>query len=181
MTQERRDRSLIGRFYIDRSYQLKYTLMVVVLTTAITAVFGYMYYRNEAAKTEILQIQNPDLASMLSSSDHTVLFSLLGFFVFQFIVIFFFGLFYTHRVAGPVYRLKKYFERIETTGEVSDFEGVRNKDEFPELFEVLSRAITKVQYNKIEVRFKLEEIKKHLASNQSDQAKRKIDELISKF
>lgn len=145
MTQERRKRNLLTRFYIDRRYQLKYTFMVVAVSTLITAAFGYLYYRNETAKSEILAIQSPDVAAMISSSDHTVLFTLVAFFVLQFCVIFFFGLFYTHRVAGPIYRLQRYFEEVERTGVLADFEGVREKDEFLPLFETLARAIAAVR------------------------------------
>lgn len=145
MTQERRTRNPFKRFFINRRYQLKYTFMVVAVSTLITASFGYLYYRNERAQSEMLAIQSPDLAAMVSSSDCKVLFTLLAFFVLQFAVIFFFGLFYTHRVAGPVYRLQKYFEEVERTGELKDFQGVREKDEFLPLFETLSRAIAAVR------------------------------------
>lgn len=158
---------------------MKHTMMVVVITTLITAVFGFMYYRNEAAKTEMLQIQNPDLASMLSSSDHTVLYTLLAFFLFQFFAIFFFGLFFTHRVAGPIYRLQKYFKLVESNGILSTFEGVREKDEFKELFEVLANAVSKVQGRNRAVADGLKEIQRLLDQNQLDRAKQEISKLVS--
>lgn len=181
MTQERRERGLLKRFYINRSYQLKHTMMAVLASTLMTLVFGYMYYRNESAKTEMLQIQNPDLASMLSASDHTVLYSLLAFFLLQFVTIFFLGLFFTHRVAGPIYRLQKYFETVEYSGVVSPFEGVRENDEFKELFEVLARTITKVRQRNQDVSDKLKRIAHLIQQNQVEQAKQEITALVSRL
>ncbi|MCB0309249.1 MAG: hypothetical protein KDD48_07740, partial [Bdellovibrionales bacterium] len=138
------------------------------------AVFGWMYYRNEAAKTEMLQIQNPELGSLIQSSDHAILMYLMGFFVLQFFVMLFFGLYFTHRVAGPIYRLKKYMEKVEETGNFSVFDGVREKDEFQSLFEIFVRLSRRLQDKEAELESKLKEVHECLDKGEIEAAKQEL-------
>lgn len=177
MTQERREKSLIRRFYINQRYQLKYTLMVAVITTFITALWGWLYYANESEKTELLQIQNPELAALVTTSDQSVLLYLLAFFVFQFLIILFFGIYYTHRVAGPVYRLQKYFDTVEKTGELAVFERVRERDEFQQMYETLSRAVERLRSKDAVTRQSLKLVEDHLEKNRILEARQELRKL----
>lgn len=159
------------RYLIDKRFQIKYTLMVLALSALIFIPMGYKLYLKEKANTEILKIQNLDLAQMVNTQDLGVLFYLAGFFLLQMVSLFVLGILITHRIAGPVSRVHRYLDEMAQTGEVKALDSVRNRDEFKEFFEALSDVITKFQAKTARQRALAEEIRSGLGSVGTDPAK----------
>jgi hypothetical protein len=51
------------------------------------------------------------------------------------------GILITHRIAGPVHRVRKYLEEAAEGSELKPLESVRSRDEFHEFFDALSAFI----------------------------------------
>jgi methyl-accepting chemotaxis protein len=129
------------RYLIDRRFQFKYTAMVVLISSALFAFFGYKLYRGELARTEILQIQNMDVRNLVATQDTNILYYLIGFFLLQAASLVILGILITHRIAGPVHRVQKYLEEAAKGGELKPLDKVRSRDEFHEFFDSLSAFV----------------------------------------
>jgi methyl-accepting chemotaxis protein len=129
------------RYLVDRRFQVKYTLIIVALSSVIYLILGYHLYKGELARTEILNIQNRDLQMLVASQDSSILYYLVGFFLLQAASLVILGILITHRIAGPVYRVQKYLEDVAQGGELKPLDKVRSRDEFHEFFDALSAVI----------------------------------------
>jgi methyl-accepting chemotaxis protein len=129
------------RYLVDRRFQFKYTFLILAISSAIYAFFGYQLYRGELARTEILKIQNSDVAALVSSQDTAVLAYLIGFFLLQAASLIVLGILITHRIAGPVYRVQRYLEEAAKGGELKPLDGIRSRDEFHGFFDALSAFV----------------------------------------
>ena len=156
------------RYLIDKKFQMKYTMIVVAFSALMFAAFGYKLYSKELEKTKILQIQNLDVAGLVSSQDFQMIYYLIGLFVLQVVGLVLLGILLTHRIAGPVYRVHRYLEEVAETGKLKPLQGIRSRDEFHEFFDSLSNVITKVQARTEEQRQKLENLKKSLNAASKD-------------
>lgn len=136
-------RPLLQRFWANQGFQVKYSLLVVTVTTFITLIFSYLYYKNEMIKTEILGIQNSDLLQMLKGNDNRIIAYLILFFVFQFFIVFIMGVILTHKVAGPLLRLENYINDLLKGASPSSLMQSRKGDEFKSLFNSF------IEYNEI--------------------------------
>ncbi|HMQ10865.1 MAG TPA: hypothetical protein PKC21_00855 [Oligoflexia bacterium] len=134
-------RPLLKRFWSNKGFQAKYSLLVVTITTLITLIFSYLYYKNEMVKTEILGIQNSELLQMIQGNDNRLIMYLIGFFVFQFLMVFVLGVLLTHKVAGPLHRMEKYLQELNEGKMPYALSGSRKGDEFKSLFNAF------VEYN----------------------------------
>lgn len=172
------------RYLIDRRFQIKYTLMVVILSSIVFLIFGYRLYRGELAKTQILQIQNLDVQNLVQSQDTTILYYLAAFFLLQLASLVVLGILITHRIAGPVFRVQKYLEDAAKGGELKTLDKVRSRDEFHEFFDSLSELIDRFKAKTDVQKAKVDELKHALdkARNdvaQIDRCKALCNELLS--
>lgn len=154
-------RPLLKKFWIHRNFQIKYSLFVVLITTFIMGVYSYLYYKNELSKTLLLGIQNSEVMAFLKSSDSRLILYLSSFIVLQFIIVFGLGIILTHRIAGPIHRLKDYFDYLTNGGQPRELGGIRENDEFKDFFASF------VKFNK------------YLIEKERHQAQEKEDESVS--
>lgn len=135
-------RSFIHRRYlVDRRFQFKYTALVVLLSSAVYALFAYQLYQLELARTEMLILREGGVRHLVSAQDRTLLHYLVGFFVLQAASLVVLGILVTHRIAGPIHRVRTYLEEAAKGGELKPLDPVRSRDEFREFFEALSAFI----------------------------------------
>jgi methyl-accepting chemotaxis protein len=133
-----------NRFLVNFKFQLKYSLMVVLLSSAVFVGLGYKFYQSEVGKQKLLEIQNPDILEMVQSQDHNTLYYLAAFFIVQILSIMLLGIILTHRIAGPIFRIEKDLEKSLETGEMPVIRPVRKNDEFQGFFDTLHKFIQKV-------------------------------------
>lgn len=175
-------RPILWRFFVNLRFQLKYSLMVIFVTTLITVGFGFLYYKKEMANTEILSIQNEQLLGMIQSEDKTVLFYLVGFILIQAVAIFALGIYYTHRIVGPLVRINRYLKEIKDSGVPHEIAGIRSKDEFQDfyraLFEINRMLIERHEtLTTLKVKLKNEIKQLSLTQGQHDHMSKIIDRL----
>ena len=83
------------------------------------------------------------------------------------VVISFFGLFFLHRVAGPVYRFHRIFLRINDDDMPAPIK-LREGDFFSEMAAEINRLISKLQFEKTRKKLLQEKIQEFLAGRPSD-------------
>ncbi len=135
------------KILIDKPLQIRYTIMVVVLIIAYSALLIYTVHSNSTTTTNMLLelIDNkPELAGKFKSVDTiTVLISVIGMGIAT-LIITYIGIFSTHKVAGPIYRFKKHLSSIKE-GNFSVRTYLRKNDMLNELADDFNQASEKLK------------------------------------
>ncbi len=179
MTANQRSKTMF-RFLVDAKFQFKYTAMLVFLTALMSAVFGYFYYQNEMSKTQMLLILDGELKDMLLQSDKKAIYIFGLFVMVQSFFLALLGLFFTHKVAGPLRRVQNHIEEYLNSQEIKTFFGVRQNDDFQSFFssfEKYSKLFNqKHQSNQKLISF-LKSVSQNEVSNVQKNAKDLLDEI----
>ena len=137
-------RRFMRNYLLDKKLQLRYIGFVTVLSLVICAILGYFiwYQRSYATKIIIETLQAADwiepglkdqITSTLEGSDMTMLFKMAAVCFGLILVLSAFLVVMTHKVAGPLYKVGMYFERIKE-GKLPEVRDLRKGDEFQEFF-----------------------------------------------
>jgi nitrogen fixation/metabolism regulation signal transduction histidine kinase len=122
--------------------QLKITLIMVGVTSLLTAVVGlfwYMEIRRASAVIRVNAIGTMDseaagrLGEELAKADLHRLILLIGFALVLALLIALFGIVMTHRIAGPLYKINRHINDIEA-GRLYKLWGLRKGDELQQFF-----------------------------------------------
>ncbi len=153
-TQQGRNQRKIGNYLIDRRFQLKYSMLAVIASLLIAGVLGFFLYqaRREAStllKDQLITLQpSAELSGLINKTleedrDKTfwVLLASMGGFV---VVLTAFGIFYTHRVAGPLYAIGRYIQQV-SDGNLRDVRPLRKNDELKDFFELFNTMLKELQ------------------------------------
>lgn len=131
----------LGRrtYVIDRGFQLKYTLMLVVVGALISSLFGGMMY---LAHLDAQRAMNPPpgLRDALARADSTLVWLMVAITVLMAVAFGLFGILITHRVAGPVFVMSHYVG-ILAKGRYPMMRPLRKQDELKRFFERFQAAI----------------------------------------
>jgi len=146
------------RYLVDTKFQFKYTGFVILCSSIVFAVLGWKLYQLNLTNTQILEIQQPDVARLVQGQDTQILYLLGGFFVLQVVSLFVLGILLTHRIAGPLFRASKVLEEITKTGELMTLSKVRERDEFQAFFDNLGDVLSAVKAKTGEQRKKIADL-----------------------
>lgn len=122
-------------FFIDRQFQLKYILLVVFMLLAYTMAFVGMLFIPQLLPL----IFNAPVAEQVKAAEILILYH-ENVWTAVFIVIPFFGfisIFYTHKIAGPAYRLKIKLEQM-AEGKLDARVTLRKGDDLQELADCIN-------------------------------------------
>ena len=115
----------LSNYLIDKQLQLRYVLVVTILSGIIVAALGFLIYQQNRAASEsieedlkvLMQKSSQDgfqeeIASDLESDDRQLIYrmGLIG--VGLVLVLSLYLVAMTHRVAGPLFKIGVYFERM---------------------------------------------------------------------
>ncbi len=137
-------RRRMRNFLLDYRFQLKYTGMVIFVTLCVAATLGLMAYDYSQGQTESMTIQmlaqgelSPEAVTQLKAwaraEDRRVLLGIGSGIFLLVLVLGVTGIVVTHRVVGPLYRVRQLLRAVEEGSFVVD-QRLRRKDEFQELF-----------------------------------------------
>lgn len=144
-------------FLIDSAFQLKFSLIVcsvILISTLIYPVIIVDFF-------QILSASNPTLAKHVAAAQKDLILYLA---LIQFIIIFLvfvMFIFFTHKIAGPLYKLKNHLERIREGEPISPLT-FRNGDYFHDLAEEVSLFLDTVKTNQEEDFQYVEEVSMYL-------------------
>jgi len=132
----------IRNYVVNRSYQLRYVMIIVVLCATLLSVLGYYWYSEMKVASDIVEVNV--IATMreglarsvqedIARHDQARILILVGAGVLLCLVIAGFTLIFTHRVAGPLYVLNRHMEQIKA-GRLTSVRAMRKGDSIPGFF-----------------------------------------------
>lgn len=139
------------RYFIKKGFQSRFILWFVILiicSTTLTAasIMIYYYLRYQGGDLSLrlfyMSAQSENLES--TTMFRLVLPALVASNILAIIISAIFGLFYSHRMAGPVYRLEESIKSI-IAGNLDFHIRLRKNDEFKELADALNELITSLK------------------------------------
>lgn len=135
-------RRQLRNYLIDRKVQLRFTLIMVVLTTLLTAALGVAWYAEIRKASAVVQVSAiaalgsdaaASLENELAADDQKRLLVLVGFAVALALLVVVYSIIMTHRIAGPLFKMKRYMSDIEA-GRLYKLWGLRRGDQLQEFF-----------------------------------------------
>jgi hypothetical protein len=126
-------------YLIDRSFQLKYTFVLVGVGAVLSLLFGAMLYRAHQEATQMMELPDPYQSLVAQQDDHYLLL-VAGVSLAMALTLGLCGVVITHRVAGPIYVLGHYMN-VLGEGRYPLMRPLRKKDEFKALFESFDGAV----------------------------------------
>lgn len=129
---------------IDRPFQLgvlTYFFIIAAFQAMIIAVASYFAF--SGFKTEFAQMgvhQGHEFFKFLEYQESTMMLVIVIACLIQFSFVFVMGIFITHRIAGPIYRLKKYLSEMKPGQDIRPL-GFRENDYFQEVPPLLNEFL----------------------------------------
>ena len=134
-------------YLINRQYQLRYTLIMVIICTGLTAVLGIAWYdqMREASKAAVVNALSKsesyadEVREELAEYDRNRMLMLVGFGATLSVAIALFGILLTHKVAGPLRYLANILSQI-SVGRLGQLRALREGDFLEDFFASFKEA-----------------------------------------
>lgn len=121
-------RRRLSNYLLNKRLQLRYVGFVTILSTILSGTLGYLIWQQEHlasdqilasvdtlcedGDTEACAEFRDDLGANLSRYDTTLVLVMAGVSIGLVVVLFFFMVVMTHKVAGPLYKISTYFTKM---------------------------------------------------------------------
>jgi hypothetical protein len=141
----RRQRRL-RNILLNRRFQLKYTAMIVGIASLISLVLGVFLMSTVRENSRMLKLEaefDDVLQAQLADADAHIVWVLVGAFILFNLVLALIAVFITHRMAGPIFVVRRHIAAIGE-GRLPRVRKLRKGDEFVELVDTLTQAITNI-------------------------------------
>lgn len=116
----------LSNYLLDKKLQLRYVLLVTILSGVIAGALGYLIYQqkrlaSESIEKDLASLTQADasqedfqehVASGLESEDRALVYKMAGVGVGLVVILSLYLLIMTHKVAGPLYKVSMYFDRM---------------------------------------------------------------------
>ncbi len=116
----------LSNYLLDKKLQLRYVLLVTILSGVIAGALGYLIYQQKRAASESIE---KDLAALtqadssqgdfqetvangLEREDRALVYKMAGVGVGLVVILSLYLLIMTHKVAGPLYKVSMYFDKM---------------------------------------------------------------------
>lgn len=126
------------RYFIEKGFQIKYTLMVIAFMFLIAWLAGYtVYYTLFTFLGEKLANVYPQgrLVAIFRAVNASLFIRILLLIPFVTII----SVLLSHRIVGPIYRVRRYLEEVVAKGDFSAVLKLRKRDEFKYLAEAINK------------------------------------------
>jgi nitrogen fixation/metabolism regulation signal transduction histidine kinase len=138
----------LSNYLLDKKLQLRYVLLVTILSGAIAGALGYMIYdqrRTASASIEkdLQALTQADashqdfqdqVASGLEDDDQKLVYEMIGVGIGLVIILSAYLVIMTHKVAGPLYKVSMYFDRM-AEGRLGNVTPLRRGDMLQDFYE----------------------------------------------
>lgn len=111
----------LRNYLLDRRLQLRYTLVIVLTSAALTTGLGYFWYKEMREASRLIEVRSLGTLSMaqaqrleknLAAEDHKRALVLVGFGLVLVLVLTGYGIMFTHKIAGPLYKVQRHMRAI---------------------------------------------------------------------
>ncbi len=131
----------ISNYLLDKKLQLRYVLLVTILSGLIAGSLGYLIYQQSRTASESLAADLATLAqgdanwtdvehqaiSHLDSGDRALIYTMAGVGIGLVLILSAYLVIMTHKVAGPLYKVTTYFDRM-ARGRLGQVSNLRRGD-----------------------------------------------------
>jgi hypothetical protein len=137
-----------SNYLLDRKLQLRYVLLVTILSALIAGSLGYLIYQQEhrasedlAASLAKMSAEDPEqyadlqkeAVSDMHARDQSLVLKMLGVGVGLTVILSLYLILMTHKVAGPLYKTSNYFDKM-AVGTIGPVWGLRKGDMLQDFF-----------------------------------------------
>jgi hypothetical protein len=160
-------RRRLSNYLLDKRLQLRYVIIVTLLSTVICGVLGTLIYRQEQQASSSLEAglqeltagdaslreYQVELARDIESRDRALIWKMAGAGLGLVLILSIYLLVMTHKVAGPLYKVSLYFDRM-SNGRFTEVTALRRGDmlqDFFASFQATSAAIHNRMQRDVEV------------------------------
>lgn len=137
-----------NRLFIDRSFQYRFTLKLCLISGILFALFTgvslLLIRLNYQVLMENALLQMPEIRDKLRSEYTTLSLAMAVNWALFIACMFVFGAYYTKRVAGPIYALKRRLQGFIESRSTAKLK-LRNSDEFQNLAHLYNKAMETVE------------------------------------
>ncbi len=133
----------LSNYLLDKKLQLRYILVVTLLSGLIAGALGYMIYDQRHQSTQSIEQDLQDLVSDdeiksitgdYETEDRVLVYKMIGAGVGLVVILSLYLILMTHKVAGPLYKTSIYFDRM-AQGRLSVVTPLRRGDMLQDFFE----------------------------------------------
>ncbi|HAA54582.1 MAG TPA: hypothetical protein DCE42_07480 [Myxococcales bacterium] len=130
--------------------------------------------KEDAALLSQIKHQAKKASMRRTKHEQRVLFFLVGFGLIAVVLISFFSILWTHKVAGPLFKMGRYFDRV-SEGELATLQGLREGDQLQDFYARFQRMH---QSLRAQQEYDVEVLEGLLSQDLSDTAKEQLAQLI---
>jgi nitrogen fixation/metabolism regulation signal transduction histidine kinase len=112
----------LSNYLLDKKLQLRYILLVAILSALISVALGYMIYDQSRAASESIErdlqvltmadASRHEFTSILEGKDQALVLEMAGLGLGLVIILSAYLVIMTHKVAGPLFKVSSYFEQM---------------------------------------------------------------------
>jgi len=137
----------LSNFMLDKKLQLRYVLLVTILSGIIAGSLGYMIYQQRHAASasiesdlaaltksdaSLSEFQN-QVAETMAAADRALVYKMVGVGIGLVLILSAYLVIMTHKVAGPLYKVSMYFDRM-AEGRIGNVTPLRRGDMLQDFF-----------------------------------------------
>jgi len=133
----------IQNLLLKRGFQLKYTGLVVGLSSVLSIALGSFLLVQVRENSRMLELEaefDPIFAEQIARSDATLATTLVAALVTFNVLLALVSIVATHRMAGPIYVVERYLDTL-ADGRLPPMRQLRRGDEFIDLWNALRRLV----------------------------------------
>ena len=142
----------LSNYLLDAKLQLPYLLFVTILSGLIAGALGWLIYnqRHTASASIVKDLQSlsqddfKEVANGLESDDRWLIYKMVGVGVGLVIILSAYLVIMTHKVAGPLYKVSMYFDRM-AEGRLGNVTPLRQGDMLQDFYQTFSEMHASVR------------------------------------
>ncbi len=147
----------LRNFLLDWRFQLKYTLMVVLVAVAVASVLGYIAYSFSKGQTQALTIQMADepelvdpvtardLRAYAEAYDRRILLGIVAGIGLLALALGLTGIIVTHKLIGPARKMRLMMEDVARGNLTIPPSKLRRGDELQDVYEAFSHMLSSIR------------------------------------
>ena len=183
----------LSNYLLDKKLQLRYVLFVTVLSAVIAGVLGWLIYvQRHSASASIehdlgmeFHTEMQDISNKLDAEDRMLIYKMIGVGVGLVVILSAYLTIMTHKVAGPLYKVSMYFERM-ADGKLGRVTPLRQGDMLQDFYQAFSDAHGAMRTRATADADKMAELAKQLegggdAGDYRGEAKRDLSEAVAQL
>ncbi|HZY04122.1 MAG TPA: hypothetical protein VFF02_11545 [Anaeromyxobacteraceae bacterium] len=126
-------------YLVDRAFQLKYTIVLMVAGLAVALAFGLWIWQAHVQVSDLAAV-DPALRPLIEASDRNLLVIFVGIAALMAGALGLVGILVTHRVAGPIFVMGHYMS-VLAQGRFPRMRTLRQRDELKAFFQTFIEAV----------------------------------------